>query len=285
MASLKQIKRRISGVTSTRQITRAMKMVAAAKMKRAQTNMETARPYAWRLREVIASIAAHTSEELHPLLEVREPKRIGIVTVTSDRGLCGSFNVNISRRTQKVLEKYQGYDVQLFTIGRKGNEFFRKRGIPIYHYFPSVFGEMDFSQALDIGREIVELYTSGSFDRIILVYNEFKNAVSQNIVEELLLPIIPEGGEETKSRDDFLFEPSARTVLDSLLPMHINVQLWRVILESFAAEQAARMTAMENATENASELIYDLTLQYNKVRQSMITKEILEIVSGAEGLK
>ncbi len=285
MPSLKQIRRRIVGVSNTAQITRAMKMVAASKLRRAQENMERARPYTWKLREVIASLAAHTDEDDHPLLDIREPEKVGVVTVTSDRGLCGSFNVNIARRTQIVLQDFSSSKVELITVGKKGHDFFRKREVPIYKYFPGVFHELKFSQAAAIGEQIVHLYDDGSFDRIYLVYNEFKNPVQQLIICEQLLPIEPLEEMTSWLEGDYLYEPSRYAVLDQLLPMHVNMQVWRVLLESYAAEQGARMTAMSNATDNAEEMVKDLTLQFNKARQAVITNEILEIVSGAEGLK
>lgn len=285
MPSLKQIKRRIGGVKSTSQITRAMKMVAAAKLKKAQENMERARPYASKLREVIASLAYHTGTERHPLLSVRDPERIGVVNVTSDRGLCGSFNANICRRTQKVLDEFRDRDVELFTIGRKGFEFFKKRGAHIFKHYPGVFQELQFGQAVTIGSGIIDQYVEGKFDRIFLVYNEFKNAAQQQLVCQQLLPIEPFAEMTVWSPIDFIYEPDPEEVLGSILPMHVNFQIWQVLLESFAGEQGARMTAMDNATENAFELVDQLTLQYNKARQTAITKEILEIVGGAEGLR
>jgi len=285
MPSLKQIKRRIGGVSSTAQITRAMKMVAAAKLKRAQENMERSRPYAYKLRDVIASLATHTGAELHPLLSVRPPERIGVVNVTSDRGLCGSFNSNICRRTQKVLEEFAGRDVELFTVGRKGYDFFKKRDVPVFQHFPGVFHSLEFSQAAAIAENIADKYVGGRFDRIYLVFNEFKNAVQQRIVCEQLLPIIPEPVAPGWKPIDYVFEPDPVGVLGKLLPMDINIQIWHVLLESYAAEQGARMSAMDNATENAMELVDELTLIYNKARQTAITKELLEIVGGAEGLK
>lgn len=285
MPSLKQIRRRIAGVRSTGQITRAMKMVAAAKLKRAQQNMERARPYAWKLREVIASLAAHAETAAHPLLEVREPGNVLVVTVTSDRGLCGSFNLNISRRTQKVLEEFAGHGVQLITLGRKGNDFFKKRGVAIFQHYPGVFHELEFAQAAAVGEALTDQYIGHGFDRVYLVYNEFKNPVQQTIVCEQLLPVEPRAELTAWRTVDYIYEPDRMGVLDRLLPMHVNMQVWRAMLESYAAEQGARMTAMDNATENALELVGDLTLQFNKARQAAITKELLEIVGGAEGLK
>jgi len=262
-----------------------MKMVAAAKLKRAQENMERSRPYAHKVREVISSLATHTGADLHPLLEVRDPDRIGIVSVTSDRGLCGSFNANICRRTQKVLDEFPGKTVELFTVGRKGNEFFKKRDVKVFENFPGVFNALDFTRASVIGSAIIEQYVAGGFDRIYLVYNEFKNAVQQRIVCEQLLPIIPEPTPTTWRPIEYIYEPDAVGVLSAILPMYVNVEIYHVLLESFAAEQGARMSAMDNATENAMELVDELTLQYNKARQATITKELLEIVGGAEGLK
>lgn len=285
MPSLKQIKRRIGGVTSTAQITRAMKMVAAAKLRRAQDNMEKSRPYSRKVAQVIASLAAHAGAELHPLLEVRDPKRIGIINVTSDRGLCGSFNANICRRTQKVLQEFPGSEIELFTVGKKGYEFFRKQNVVINKHFAGIYQELDYTRASTIGDGLVDLYIEGKFDRFYLVFNEFKNAVQQRIVVQQLLPIIPEEIESDWSPIDYIYEPDAVSVLGKLLPMYVNVQIWHVLLESFAAEQGARMSAMDNATENAMELVDGLTLQYNKARQGAITKELLEIVGGAEGLK
>ncbi|MCF7810729.1 ATP synthase F1 subunit gamma [bacterium] len=285
MASLKQIRRRITGVKNTSQITRAMQMVAAARLRKAQENMERARPYAWKLRDVISSLAARTSSEMHPLLEARDAERIGIVNVTSDRGLCGGFNVNICRKTQKVIVEYSNLDVEIFTLGRRGYDFFKKRNARIYRNYPGVFQELEFSQAAAIGSEICEQYINGGFDRIYLVYNEFKNIIQQTIITEQLLPVEPISELEVAQNVDYIFEPDPQGVLNKLIPMHVNVQLWRVMLESYAAEQAARMSAMDNATKNAVELVDALTLQFNKARQAAITKEILEIVSGAEGLK
>ncbi len=285
MPSLKQIKRRIAGVRSTAQITRAMKMVAAAKLKKAQQNMERSRPYSLRLLETITSLASHTSPDLHPLLAIREPRYIGIVNVTSDRGLCGSFNTNICRQTQKVINDFKNLEIELLTIGRKGYEFFTKRNVRIYRHFPGVFQNLQFSQAVNIGNVIIDLYCKGHFDRIYLVYNEFKNAMQQRIICQQLLPVEPHREMTTWRVVDFIYEPNAKTVLDNLLPMYVKIQIWHILLESFAAEQGARMTAMDNATENALELVNQLTLQYNKARQAAITKELLEIVGGAEGLK
>jgi F-type H+-transporting ATPase subunit gamma len=262
-----------------------MKMVAAAKLRKAQENMERSRPYAYKLREVIASLALHTGHDRHPLLEVRAPDQVGIVTVTSDRGLCGSFNTNICRRTQKVLEEFKASETFLFTVGRKGHDFFRKRGVSINQNFPGVFHELQFSRALSIGSGIIDLYMHHGLDRLYLVYNEFKNAAQQRIVCEQLLPIEPLAEMTAWTPIDYIYEPDAEGVLSALLPMHVNYQIWRVLLESFASEQGARMTAMDNATENAAEIIDELTLQYNKARQASITKELLEIVGGAEGLK
>lgn len=285
MASLKQIRRRISGVTSTRQITRAMKMVAAAKMRRAQENMARARSYSWKLQEVISSLAAHTDPDKHPLLAHREAQRIGVVCVSSDRGMAGSFNSNICRTTQKFLEDHADLDVELITMGRKAYDFFRKRGVTIYRNFRGVFQDLNHSQASAIGSTLIDQYINGKFDRYIFVYNEFKNAMQQNLIEEQLLPVKAHEIMSTWQTIDFIFEPDTSSVLGNLLPLYITNRVWHVLLESYASEQAARMTAMDTATENADELIESLTLQFNKVRQATITKELLEIVGGAEGLK
>lgn len=286
MASLKQIRRRITGVTNTRQITRAMKMVAAARMRRAQENMERARPYSWKLRDTISSLAAHSDSSKHPLLEIKEPHKIGIVCVTSDRGLAGGFNSNICRRTELLLKEHADKDVELITLGKKGYEYFKKKGVTIHDNYASVFQEMDFSQAVAIGEAIAKKYVGGAFDRFYVVFNEFKNAIQQNIIAEQLLPIIPEVPEETEWEPvEYIYEPDATTVLETILPKYLNIEIWHVLLESFASEQAARMTAMDNATNNANDLIKSLTLQFNKARQAAITTEINEIVGGAEGLK
>ena len=285
MASLKQIRRRITGVQNTRQITRAMKMVAAARMRKAQENMEAARPYSAKLREVITSLVARTESDVHPLLISREPQKIGIICVTSDRGLAGGFNATICRRTELLLKEHSGKEVELLTIGRKGNDFFKKRGMKIHKFYTNVFNEMEFSSATRIGKELSSYYIDGSFDRIYVVFNEFKNAMQQNLISERLLPIEPNQVMSAWQAVDYIYEPDANSVLDSILPLYINIQTWRVLLESYASEQAARMSAMDKATENADELVGALKLQFNKARQTAITTELLEIVGGAEGLK
>ena len=284
MASLKQIRRRIASVKSTQQITKAMKMVAAAKLRRAQENIIKARPYSLKLREVIRDLAAYTERERHPLLAIREPEKVAIMIVTADRGLCGSFNSNIIRRAVDVIKSEDTDDIRLINVGRKGHDFFRKRGYNIIQRHIELFRDLHFGNAASIGKSVTDLYVQEELDRVYLVYNEFKSAVQQKVIVEQLLPIIPEPPGEGFAFD-FLYEPSSAAVLDGILPRYINVQLWRVLLESNAAEQGARMTAMENATENADELIDDLTLHYNKARQAAITKELLEVVSGAEGLR
>lgn len=287
MPSLKQIKRRIASVKSTQQITRAMKMVAAARLRRAQMNIIKARPYSNKLREVIKDLAARCDRSMHPLLDIREPKEIGAVLVTSDRGLCGSFNANLIRRAVKEMEEFKKIDptIHLITIGRKGTDYFRRRGYDIIQSHIHLFQDLHFSVAASIGESLIDLYVKERLDRIYLIYNEFKSAIQQNIVVEQMLPIIPEEGLVKDTGIDFIYEPDPLSVLSGVLPLYVNVQMWRVFLESNAAEHAARMTAMENATKNAAELIDTLTLNYNKARQAAITKELLEVVSGAEGMK
>lgn len=261
-----------------------MKMVAAAKLRRAQENIIKARPYSLKLRDVIRDLAAHTDRDRHPLLAMREPERLGIVVVTADRGLCGSFNTNIIREATKVIESHGTDQIQLVTIGRKGTDFFRKRGYDIIQRHIDISRHLHFGNAITIGEALIDLYVRQELDRVYLVYNEFKSAVQQFVISEQLLPVIPETPVEGFSTD-FIYEPSAAVVLDGILPRYINIQLWRSLLESNAAEHGARMTAMEAATENAEEMISNLTLHYNKARQATITKELLEVVSGAEGLR
>ncbi len=287
MPSLKQIKRRITSVKSTQQITRAMKMVAAAKLRRAQENIIKARPYSFKLRDLIKDLSGRCDRSQHPLLAVRDTKEIGVVVVTADRGFCGSFNTNIIKRAVKEIESFEEIDptIQMMTIGKKGSDYFKKRGYNVLQEHNQLFNDLHFGVATAIGESLIDFYVQEKLDRIYLIYNEFKSAIQQNIVVEQLLPIVPEESEEEECGIDFLYEPDALTVLSNILPLYINMQMWRVFLESNAAEHGARMTAMENATNNAIELIDSLTLQYNKARQSKITTELLEVVSGAEGMK
>ncbi len=286
MPSLKQIKRRIASVKSTQQITRAMKMVAAAKLRRAQENIIKARPYSNKLKQVIRELAEHADPSLHPLLAVRPVKEIGVVVVTADRGLAGSFNTNIIKRAIREIENVKKIDpeIHLVTIGRKGSDFFRKRGYDVIQSHTQLFQDLHFGVAASVGESLIDLYVKEQLDRIYLIYNEFKSALQQFVVVEQLLPIIPEELHVQRGID-FLYEPDAATVLAGVLPLYVNVLMWRVFLESNAAEHGARMTAMENATDNAKELIDSLTLHYNKARQTAITKELLEVVSGADGLR
>ena len=284
MSGLKAIKRRIRSVQSTQQITRVMKMVAAAKLRRAQENIVAARPYALRLRQVIRELAAQVDRDHHPLLKVNETREVGLVVVTGDRGLCGSFNTSILRRAQRLMEENRDYDLRLITVGRRGSDFFARRGTAPVHKMAGFFNTLEFAHAVALGNQIIDRYTAGTMDRILVVYNEFKSAIQQNVVVEQLLPIVPDEADAHAISSDVIYEPSEGEVLDAILPLFVKVQLWRILLESFAAEMGARMTAMENATGNAQELIESLTLTYNKARQAAITRELLDIVAGAEGL-
>lgn len=286
MATLRDIRRRINSVKSTQQITKAMKMVSAAKLRRAQDQILRARPYAYELRNVIGHLADIIDRDAHSLLQERDLNTAGLVVVTSDRGLCGAFNMNIIRCAMEEIKEIQsqGKTVKLVLIGRKAADFFRRRDFVIVRQYSELFNDLNFGQAMRIGRELSELYASGAIDRVSVVYNEFKSAVQQNLLVERLLPIEPESTDSSK-RLNYIYEPSPAYLVDALLPRQINIQIWRILLESHAAEHGARMTAMEVATENAQEMIAQLTLFYNRVRQASITTEILEIVGGAEALK
>jgi len=288
MAALKDIRKRIGSVKSTQKITRAMKLVAGARLRKAQENIEALRPYALKTFEVLSSVAARVSpeEELHPLLARREPKRVMLVVLTSDRGLAGAFNSNICRaayRRWKELEA-EGAEVSFGVIGRKGREYFKRRDANIKHDFVGVFEDLSSDKAGEIGRYIVDEYTSADLDACYLVYNEFKSAITQQVCIEPFLPIEPMELPEDQP-GDFIYEPNQEALLDSLLPMYVEVEIYRALLESVASEHGARMTAMDSATNNASDLIDRLTLQYNRARQAAITTELMEIIGGAEALK
>jgi len=287
LATLRTIRRRIASVKSTQQITKAMKMVAAARLRKAQERMMRARPYSKSLDEVLGHVAAKVDHSLHPLLHEREPKRVAFVVVTGDRGLCGSFNANIIRRAANEINaaRQNGRAVELITVGKKGFEHFNRRRYPILEKYINFFDKLDFSHAQDIAALIQERYVNGKLDRIYLVFNEFKSAIQQNIVVQQLLPIVPRPPKDEKYAADFLFEPSPVKILDNLCPRYLNVEIWHALLESFAAEMGARMAAMSTASDNAKELIVQLTLYYNKVRQASITRELMDIVGGAEALK
>lgn len=291
MPSLQSLRRKIAAVKNTQKITKAMKMVAAARLRRAQQAITELRPYAKKTLEVLSSVATRAGEEdVHPLLLRREPKKVLIVVLTSDRGLAGAFNANINKtayRKWKELEE-RGVKVSFAVIGRKGRDFFRRRDAKIEFDFTGVFENLSVAKAGEIGRAIVAEYKEDGHDAVYLIYNEFKSAISQKVVVEPLLPITPapvgEGDLSTASVD-FIYEPSKRALLDRLLPMYVEVEVYRALLESIASEHGARMTAMDNATKNASEMIGRLTLAYNRARQAAITTELMEIIGGAEALK
>jgi len=277
------IRRRIRSVKNTQQITKAMKMVSAAKLRRAQERMLAARPYAGGLREILASVAARVEAVDHPLLKEREENRVLLIVVTSDKGLCGAFNTNIIKIAQNTIRDKHWPEVQLMPIGRKAVEFFKRRTIPIRHQALGVFQALTPAVSQELSKIIVDDYVEEKIDAVYVVYNEFKSIIQQNLRVEKLLPIARmEIKDETGI--DYLYEPGPMEILNALLPRYVQFQLHRILLESNAAEHGARMTAMEAATKNASEMIDSLTLTYNRIRQAAITKEIIEIVSGASAL-
>lgn len=285
-ANLRDIRKRISSVRSTQQITKAMKMVAAAKLRRAQENMLATRPYATKIYEMLNRLAARISVNTHPLLARRDPQRLELILFTSDRGLCGAYNINLIQRAEKFLEEEKKKYAQIYFsfIGRKGRDYFRKRKVPIHWEKVNFFGRVDYNMAAQIGQELIKAYTTNEVDMVCLLYGEFISPLQQRPVLRTILPIA-QRLEEEELGVDYLYEPSAAEILGQLLPLYIEVQIYQALLESLASEYGARMTAMENATKNASEMIDKLTLFYNKVRQASITKELIEIVSGAEALK
>lgn len=289
MANLKDIRRRITSVKNTRQITRAMKMVAAAKLRRSQERIVEARPYAYRLRDMIWEISQRADHADHPLLAVRPAKKVLLLVLTSDRGLAGAFNSNINKRTELYLrENVEVHEeMRLSIIGRKGRDYFKRRSWPVDRLYMDVLTDPTLEKAAAIGRDLIVDFQDKGLDAVYMVYNEFKNAITQKVTVEQLLPVVPEdgGGGGADASADFIYEPDKRAILDASLPLHINVQIYRAILESIASEMGARMSAMDAATRNAGELISKLTLEYNRVRQAAITKEMLEIVGGAEALK
>ena len=283
MANLKDIRDRIKSVKSIQKVTKAMKMVAAAKMRRAQENMEKARPYNHRLVEIIQHLLPSVERSMLPLLEIRDVKRIAYVVVTSDRGLAGSFNSSILRKAHSDIDKFGKENVDIFCIGKKAKDYFKSRQYNIVESYSDFWSDLNFNQSMKIGSAIIDHFLDLSVDEIRVVYNEFVNVATQATVTEKLLPI--ELKDEELVDTDFLYEPSKKKIVKSLIPRYLNAQVWKYLLESYASEQAARMVAMENATTNSEDMIKNLTLEFNKARQAAITTEMLEIVSGAEALK
>ena len=282
MPSLQDLRRKIASVKNTQKITKAMKMVAAAKMRRAQERMEQSRPYSQSLMEVIQHLLSDVDRDILSLLDVRDIKRKAYVVVSADRGLAGAFNTNLLKVAQKGIDEFGKDNVDLFCIGKKAQDHFKRRGYNIINNHVDFWAEMEFDSAMMIGRSIIDHFTSGKVDEIHVVYNYFINVAQQKVKSEVLLPLIYE--ESNGVAHDRLYEPSKEELVSSLIPRHLNVQMWQYLLESYASEQAARMLAMENATTNSQDMIKDLTLEFNKARQAAITTEMLEIVSGAEAL-
>ena len=302
MATLRDIRTRIYSVENTQQVTRAMKMVAAAKLRRAQENIFKTRPYAFKIGEIIGHLKAQGkfTPAAHPLFVERlEVKNLLLIAITGDRGLAGAFNSNIIKTAEQAIQERPAIHSLVLAAGRKGHDHFSKRGHKIVGDHRGIFRDLNFETAQSIGDHAVEGFLAGKWDEVYLVYNEFRNTIAQNRIVEPFLPIPPEhfltpvmereGVQKPELQErytaDYIFEPDAHTILDVLIPRYLNYMVWRALLESNAAEQGARMVAMDNATSNASELLQTLTLQYNRARQSAITTEILEIISGANALE
>ncbi len=294
MATLRDIRRRIGAVKSTQKITKAMKMVAAAKLRRAQDAMIAARPYAKTMKQILQHLSSKVDVTTNQFFAERDVKSVALVIVTSDRGLCGSFNANLIKAAVAHINKhykdlFESGHLKLICVGKKAYDFFNKRNYKIIEKHTGIYSSLNFQHAKTIVSEIVDGYNKGDFDKVEIIYNEFKTIAQPRISIEQYLPIVPESNHSPitthHSQVDYIYEPSSQQIMEALLPKHLNFQVWRVLLESNAAEQGARMAAMDNATTNASDMIRVLQLSYNKARQASITKELLEIVSGAEALK
>ena len=292
MPSLQSLRRKIAAFKNTQKITKAMKMVAAAKLKRSQDRILSARPYAHKMRGVLSNLSQRVNRSSHPLLQKREGKKIEVLVVTSDRGLCGGFNGNIVRKSSEFVRQCEarGLQVNLSLIGRKGRDYFRRRSWPIRQEWTGIFDKLSFEHAIDIGADLTENFVKGTFDELYVVYNEFKSAIQQRVIVEKLFPIDAQvefgaAHAEGLTSGSYLYEPEEAELLNALIPKHFQVQAYRILLESAAAEHGARMAAMDGATRNAGQLIKKVTLYYNKTRQAAITKELMDIVGGAEALK
>jgi F-type H+-transporting ATPase subunit gamma len=295
MAGLKEVRIRIASVKSTQQITNAMKMVAASKLRRAQNAIIKLRPYAAKLREILQNLSASigVSEE-NEYTQERKQEKILLVVIASNRGLCGAFNSNIikmavNQANSVYHDQHAAGNVSLITIGRKATEYFRKRKYNVIASHDELFDQLTFANASVIAEKLMKDFAVKEYDRIELIYNQFKNAAVQRLIVEQYLPIIPPpaeaGAPVVKAESDYIFEPDQETIVRELIPKTLRIQLFKAVLDSFASEQGARMTAMQKATENAKDLLRDLNISYNKARQNAITNAILEIVSGAEALK
>lgn len=289
MATLRDIRRRIKAVRNTRQITKAMKMVAAAKLRRAQGRMLELRHYSDKMNEVLATLGQIGDVELHPLLAKRPRKAIEVLVLTSDRGLCGAFNTNILKAASAFVRdrRAQNFEVSISSVGRKAMDFFKRREVPLRIKWSGFSGKIDYLNAKEIAKNLSENFIGETFDEVFIIYNEFKNVVQQKVVVKKLLPFAETGeaAANTAQVADFIFEPSPKEIYQTLIPKAIEIEIFRAMLESQTSEEAARMTAMENASKNASEMIQRLTLVANKVRQATITKELMDIVGGVEALK
>jgi F-type H+-transporting ATPase subunit gamma len=288
MANLKDIKKRIGSVKNTQKITRAMKMVAAARLRTAQERITALRPYAIKTMELLSSVAARVDDDgdLHPLLERREEKTVLLVVLTSNRGLAGGFNAVITKQAIKLWKQLEeeGKTVEFATIGKKGDEFLSRRGANIVRNFNGVLEDLNSQSAAEVGRYLIDRYVGGEVDSTYLIYNEFKSAMTQIVRSEPMLPVqTADVGEDAAG--DLVFEPDEKGLLERLLPMYVETQTFRALLDSVASEHGARMTAMDNATRNAADMIDKLTLKYNRARQAAITTELMEIIGGAEALK
>ena len=281
MANIRDIRRRIRSAGNIQQITRAMKFVSAARLRKAQERVVAARPYARRMTEVLESLAARVPEQAHPLLARRGDRKIELVVITADRGLCGAYNTNIIRQALEFLNEHADRDVELNILGKRARDFFRRRPYPVRHEAVGILQQAAFADAAAIARDLIEEFTSGRKDQVWLVYNEFKSVVRQEVVVEQLLPIPRIEISDAAGRLEYLYDEAPERIFGSLLPRHVEAQVFRALLEAAASEQGARMASMEAATNNAAEMIEGLTLYANKVRQAGITKELIEVVSGA----
>tara|TARA_B100001113_G_C21115798_1_gene625275 strand:- start:83 stop:943 length:861 start_codon:yes stop_codon:yes gene_type:complete len=284
MANLKEIRNRISSVGSTMQITSAMKMVSAAKLKRAQDAILQMRPYANKLTDLLVNLSSSLdSAEGGEFSTEREIKNILLIPITSNRGLCGGFNANIIKQTLSLINDFENKKISILSIGKKSSEYFKNNNYNINSTHDEVFNDLNYESIAQISQQVMEMYLEEKFDKVILIYNQFKNAATQNVMSENYLPV-ESPHDENSSIGDYIFEPNKKEIIEELIPKSLKTQLFKAVLDSHASEHGARMTAMHKATDNASELKKDLTLSYNKARQAAITAEILEIVGGAEAL-